>query len=68
MDGTLPFYTAFAEAKASAQGDTVSRPPWKNLSALRAGRTYGVSDDSHLVGTGILAADLALDALAKTFE
>ncbi|ROT28197.1 ABC transporter substrate-binding protein [Micromonospora sp. HM5-17] len=65
VDGDVIFVTAFG-AKAEAERSKVTGGSlWKNLSAVKAGRAYPVSDEIWMLGIGVTAAGKILDDIER---
>ena len=65
VDGDVIFVSAYG-AKAEEQRTTVTAGNlWKNLSAVKAGKAYPVTDETWMTGIGVTAANKILDDLEK---
>lgn len=65
LDGDVIFVAAYG-AKAEEQRTTVTAGNlWKELSAVKAGTVYPVTDETWMTGIGVTAANKILDDLQK---
>lgn len=65
VDGEVIFFCAYGQ-KAEAQQTTVTAGAlWRNLSAVKAGKAYQVTDETWMTGIGVTAAGKILDDLEK---
>lgn len=65
VDGDVIFVSAYG-AKAEEQRVAVTGGNlWKNLSAVKAGKAYPVTDETWMTGIGVTAANKILDDLQK---
>jgi iron complex transport system substrate-binding protein len=65
VDGDVIFVCAYG-AKAEEQRTTVTAGNlWKELSAVKAGKVYPVTDETWMTGIGVTAASRILDDLEK---
>jgi iron complex transport system substrate-binding protein len=65
VDGDVIFVCAYG-AKAEEQRATVTAGNlWKELSAVKAGKVYPVTDETWMTGIGVTAANRILDDLEK---
>lgn len=65
MDGDVIFVTTWGPPAETPLFDFKADPLWARLGAVEAGRVYEVSDESWMVGTGIIAAHLVIDDLER---
>ncbi|MGY0233149.1 ABC transporter substrate-binding protein [Longispora urticae] len=65
VDGDVLFVAAYGEKSAQKQADTAVSPLWQGLSAVKAGRSHVVSDETWMTGIGVTAANRILDDLQK---
>ncbi|MPZ13185.1 MAG: ABC transporter substrate-binding protein [Chloroflexi bacterium] len=63
MDGDVIFVGYFAPEQGAQLNELKSDPLWPQLTAVRSGRVYDVSDDTWFLGIGILAANRVVDDL-----
>ncbi|APC49522.1 iron siderophore-binding protein [Virgibacillus halodenitrificans] len=64
MDGDVIFYFTYEPEEGEGQqveDEWVNDPLWKNLSAVKAGKAYEVSDTIWNTAGGVIAANLMLD-------
>jgi iron complex transport system substrate-binding protein len=64
-DGDLLFYGAYGSTAKAKQDEVVASEQWRNLNAVRNGKSAEVPDDLWYLGLGPIAADLVLDDLQK---
>ncbi|WP_416903928.1 ABC transporter substrate-binding protein [Micromonospora echinospora] len=65
VDGDVIFVTAYGQKGTTEQTKITGGTLWKGLSAVKAGRTYVVSDEVWMTGIGVGAANAILDDLGK---
>ncbi|WP_229398050.1 ABC transporter substrate-binding protein [Micromonospora okii] len=65
VDGDVIFVTAYGEKAAAEQANVTGGTLWKGLSAVKAGKTYVVSDEVWMTGIGVGAANKIIDDLEK---
>lgn len=65
VDGDIIFVCAYGEKAAAQQAKVTGGTLWKNLSAVKAGRTHVVADDIWMTGIGVGAAGKILDDVEK---
>ncbi|MFK3984059.1 ABC transporter substrate-binding protein [Micromonospora sp. NPDC050397] len=65
VDGDIIFVTAFGEKAVAQQTQITGGNLWRNLSAVKAGKTYTVSDETWMTGIGVTAAGKILDDIEK---
>ncbi|SCG62586.1 iron complex transport system substrate-binding protein [Micromonospora echinaurantiaca] len=65
VDGDVIFVTAYGEKAAGEQAKVTAGSLWKGLSAVKAGKTYVVSDEIWMTGIGVGAANKIVDDLEK---
>ncbi|MDC3415463.1 ABC transporter substrate-binding protein [Aquibacillus salsiterrae] len=66
MDGDVVFYFTYENEKGEGkqvQDEWINDPLWNNLSAVKAGKAYEVSDTIWNTAGGVIAANLMLDDL-----
>jgi iron complex transport system substrate-binding protein len=68
VDGDVIFVSAFGEKAAARQAEVTAGPLWTKLSAVAAGRSYVVDDETWMTGIGVTAAGKILDDLAKYLQ
>ncbi len=70
MDGDVIFYFSYETGDGEAtklEEEWINDPLFQNLSAVKAGNIYKVSDTIWNTAGGVLAANLMLDDIEKTF-
>ncbi|WP_326559662.1 ABC transporter substrate-binding protein [Micromonospora sp. NBC_01796] len=65
VDGDVIFVCAFGEKAVVRQTEVTGGNLWRNLSAVKAGKAYTVSDETWMTGIGVTAAGKILDDLEK---
>ncbi|WBB69841.1 iron-siderophore ABC transporter substrate-binding protein [Micromonospora sp. WMMD812] len=65
VDGDVIFVTAYGEKAAAEQTKVTGGTLWKGLSAVKANKSYVVSDEVWMTGIGVGAANKILDDLQK---
>ncbi|QDP38973.1 ABC transporter substrate-binding protein [Radiobacillus deserti] len=68
MDGDVIFYFTYENEKGEGQqveDEWIKDPLWNNLSAVKAGKAYEVSDTIWNTAGGVIAANLMLDDLEE---
>ena len=65
VDGDVIFVAAFGEKAETEQAKVTGGALWKNLSAVKAGKSYPVADETWMTGIGVTAAGKILDDLQK---
>jgi iron complex transport system substrate-binding protein len=66
VDGDFIFIAAYGEKAAAEQSRITGGPLWATLSAVKAGKTKVVADETWMTGIGVTAAHKILDDLEKT--
>ncbi|WP_033328902.1 ABC transporter substrate-binding protein [Streptomyces yerevanensis] len=62
-DADYIFTGVYGDPKATDKSATQGNPLWKNLSAVKAGHAYDVSDETWYLGLGVTATDEVLGDL-----
>ncbi|MEO3747957.1 iron-siderophore ABC transporter substrate-binding protein [Plantactinospora sp. B5E13] len=65
VDGDVIFVTAFGAKAEAEQSKVTGGSLWKNLSAVKAGKSYVVADETWMLGIGVTAAGKILDDIEK---
>ncbi|BCJ75348.1 ABC transporter substrate-binding protein [Catellatospora sp. IY07-71] len=65
VDGDFVFVAAYGEKAAAEQQKITAGPLWAGLSAVKAGKSQVVADETWMTGIGVTAANKILDDLAK---
>jgi iron-siderophore transport system substrate-binding protein len=65
VDGDFIFVAAYGEKAAAEQAKITGGALWATLSAVRAGKTKVVADETWMTGIGVTAAHKILDDLEK---
>lgn len=63
VDGDFIFIAAYGEKSAAEQQKITAGPLWSTLSAVKAGKTQVVADETWMTGIGVTAANKILDDL-----
>lgn len=63
VDGDFIFVAAYGEKSAAEQAKITAGPLWATLSAVKAGKTQVVADETWMTGIGVTAANKILDDL-----
>ena len=65
VDGDIIFVAAYGANAAKQQESVTGGALWKSLSAVKAGKSYVVPDETWMTGIGVTAAGKILDDLGK---
>jgi iron complex transport system substrate-binding protein len=65
VDGDVIFVCAYGEKAAQRQAEITAGPLWTKLTAVAAGKSYVVDDETWMTGIGVTAAGKILDDLTK---
>ncbi|MGW0433303.1 ABC transporter substrate-binding protein [Micromonospora sp. NPDC003197] len=65
VDGDIIFVAAYGEKAAAEQAKVTGGTLWKNLPAVKAGKSHVVPDEIWMTGIGVTAAGKILDDLEK---
>ncbi|MEV1289161.1 iron-siderophore ABC transporter substrate-binding protein [Micromonospora sp. NPDC049679] len=65
VDGDVIFVAAYGEKAAAERAKVTAGGLWTNLSAVKAGRSHVVPDETWMTGIGVTAAGKIIDDLEK---
>lgn len=65
LDGDVVFVTAYGAKAEERQAQVTGGNLWKQLSAVKAGKAYPVTDETWMTGIGVTAAGRILDDVQK---
>lgn len=61
------FYSTYGDAKKAKETDIIGGPLWKNLDAVKAGKTFKVDDNVWMLGIGYTGAGKVLDEIEENY-